>query len=223
MATDWQQLLNTAHAGGKNRWFRKSAGFDTFMESGFDEQGFPIGVPLVRHEDAFTMQSLSERSVAERNARMRREAIATLEGGLGVMESFRPGGASGLAAGLYSQKANLMFQDQVQAPDLMADFRRHRAHEERSRVKKAQQFGAIGGGLQALGLATSLIPGAGPFIGAGLALPGSSLSRWRWPRSGPYPDREPDCAYAVADYWSGTAAGPRTRPGADLPTDRATA
>lgn len=138
----------------------------------FDDLGYtqhlPMGGigPFAQYE--------AERIVAQRNAELMRQAVAAIgdsrSGALGLMESYRPGGAASLASGIHMQAgmgiANMLAASRTQAPDLLYTHRRDRARRARQQAKRASLIGGLG--------SLAMIGGAaigGP-VGIGLAIAG---------------------------------------------------
>lgn len=186
-----------------------------YQFSGYDEQGFPIGVPLVPARDALFHQFQSERVVAARNAQRRRDAIRSMGQAREVFESFRPGGVSALAAGIYGNQAQMMFNDQIAAPDLMSDFRRHEQFKQRQRARKASNMALAGNIIKAAGIV------AAPFTGGASLLAGPAVDALApgqtYPSAGP---GEPGSgAQPGAPFKPGTTStlGAQQQPGQQQP------
>lgn len=144
--------------------------------SGYDDQGFPVDAAGNRIDFAppagiaARIQQGAEGSVADRNARFRQDGRDSLMGAQGLLESYRPGGGASLQSGIYAQQAQMLYNDQVQAPDLMFDYRRNEAFNERSAQRKANDTAlGIQAGLAALTAITGGVGGlaAGAAAGAG--------------------------------------------------------
>lgn len=142
----------------------------------FDQFGFPLHLP--EGGIAPFAQYESERIVAQRNAELMRQAVAAIgdarAGALGLMESYRPGGAASLASGIQMQAgmgiANMLAASRTQAPDLLYQYRRDRARRARQQAKQASLLGGIG----SLAMIGGAIAG-GP-VGIALAAGGGLLA-----------------------------------------------
>lgn len=136
-------------------------------------QGNPIGSPehLLRYQ--WRADQLTEQ---RRNQlyEMGRGAITNATNrGLGLFESYRPGGAAALASGLFqfqgSGLANLYGNQaaNLQSPDMLSDMRRDAAAKAAMAQEKAKKMAVAGTAVSAIGVA------AAPFTGgASLALVG---------------------------------------------------
>ena len=133
-------------------------------------------------------QYLAEKRTAERNQRLMEqgmdatrarteEAGGALQQGLGLLQSYRPGGAAALASGSYSQMANMIYGQggreadiysamRTEAPDLMFRYREHQRKSANRRAKRARIMGLVG---TAIGAAATIATGgaAAPLMAMG--------------------------------------------------------
>lgn len=125
-------------------------------------------------------QYRSEQIVSHRNADLMQRAVDTIgqasQNALGLMESYRPGGAASLASGIQMQagmgQANMLAASRTNAPDLLGNWREDRAIDARNRQDKMSYMQM---GTQLLGAAIGAI-GPGLFPGGAGKAPGTQGS-----------------------------------------------
>lgn len=188
----------------------------------FDELGFTQGKMPEGHHAAGA-QYASEQIVARRNAELMQQAVDAIggasQGALGLLESYRPGGAASLASGIQMQAgmgmANMLAGSRTEAPDLMFNRREREAQMARNRQDKMTYL-QMGTQLasSAMGMIPGLLPGAGAAgkagsnvwdaLGAGLQGAGAAMAGRGYEPPGP----------AGADMGKPGSQGAPTQPGA---------
>lgn len=142
---------------------RRQSQYDQWLQAagGLDAQGFArnprAGAPPA--EIADRIQALSEKTVSDTNATRRADALGSLQGGLGLLERSRPGGAAALASPFYSQMSNVQMNSQTEAPDMLANVRAQQQTAARKAARGAKNMQIAGGVLQAVATV------AAPFTG----------------------------------------------------------
>lgn len=165
---------------------RKASPYGTFDQRGVGDvqwdpnTGMPIGLTgAIDPRNALAFQQRANEMVALRNQRRRSDASAFLEQGLRASETFRPGGYAAMSSGLYGQRAQLAFQDQIDAPDLLAGYREQTrvdtANAQRRAAKRAFLGNAISsiaslGAAAMTGGGSAAAAAAGAGVGASMAL-----------------------------------------------------
>jgi len=118
-----------------------------------NELGFPETLP--GPETAPLIQFLSEKTVAQRNQSLGRQATGVLTSGLNSLQAYRPGGAQALLSNTYGQLANSYLAQQTQAPNLLHSLEMMMYGQSMSQAKKSgrQSFygQAAGGAFEFLG------------------------------------------------------------------------
>lgn len=153
---------------------------DPYAISWDPETGLPVGLRGPPGEaQGLRYQFRADELTRQRNVRQRQAAQGYLDQAVRMSESFRPGGFAAVNAGLYSQKAQLAFNDQMESPDMLSQYRSDEAANARRRTRNAGYLAAAGSLLgSAVGAATSIAAGGmagGPAPTAG-APPGLALS-----------------------------------------------
>lgn len=142
---------------------RRQSAYDQWLQEagGLDAQGFArnprAGAPPA--EIADRIQALSEKTVSDTNATRRADALGSLQGGLGLLERSRPGGAAALASPFYSQMSNVQMNSQTEAPDMLANVRAQQGLAAKKAARGAKNMQIAGGVLQAVATV------AAPFTG----------------------------------------------------------
>jgi hypothetical protein len=154
-----------------------------------DERGFTNRLPPAPIAPYVQLQA--ERAAAERNSRLVRDALGWQQQGLANLQTYRPGGVAALQSPYYSQMSQITLADRGEAPDLMFDWRRDEAFQERRRQSRARRraglaaaggavLGAVAGGLgaESLGISTAAGIAGGAALGTGIgsAIAGSPQS-----------------------------------------------
>lgn len=154
-------------AGQRGRYAQqRSEVYDAQGNLILDDQGYTPTLP--GKEVAVQAQYGSEKFIAGRNAGLRRDALASLRGGLGNLQSYRPGGAAALASPFYSQQADVLMNSQQDVPDLLHDVRA----DAQAKADRARRIGqAIQVGATVIGAAATIATGgvAAPLAGALIA------------------------------------------------------
>lgn len=119
---------------------------------GVDELGFPDQGKNPPGEIADQVQLLAERTVARRNARLDDDALAALQGGLGNLQSYRPGGAAAMASPYYSQMAQVLQNSKTSAPDLLYNSRLDAQRKASKAARQASNMQIAGAVIQAAGM-----------------------------------------------------------------------
>lgn len=168
--------------------------------------GMPIGLTgAVDPRNALAFQQHANELTATRNQGRRNDASAFLEQATTQSQTFRPGGYATMGAGLWSQRAQLAFGDQIEAPDLLAGYRERKSVDAANAQRRAAKMNFAGGLLQAAipllgggggGAAALALPGAAPAAGGG------GQSRMGAPQEGGYGDSP-----GMAESGGGAAMG----------------
>lgn len=152
-------------------------------------------------------QYASEKYIAAKNAAIRGDALHTLQGGLGLLEEYRPGGAAALTSPYYQNMAQVLMQSQLEAPDLLSEVRRH-AQGTANRRARTAQYAQIGGAL--LTAAGAALGGpAGALVGAGAGAALQSQVKQPPPNVGDVPESAqgaPGAGFAFSQPAGGGAA-----------------
>lgn len=199
-------LLGNPFSSGKRKRNRGRA-YDEQRAEIYDDQG-----NLILDEQGYTpvmpgryvaraAQYESERFVAKRNAQIRADALHALKGGLGLLSSYRPGGAAALTSPYFANMANVLMNSQIETPDLLANVRRAAQASAAKRARTAQA-------LQIAGTAVGAIFG-GP---AGAAI-GGALGSAAAPAAVPSSVTEPASASDAYGGGPGMVADPGTSGG----------
>lgn len=133
---------------------------------GLDEFGIPRGAEPPPAEFAPMLQFQAERMAFERNRRLEGDADAAVQSAQGTFESYRPGGAAALAAGIHARRADVLLASRAEAPDLLFDWRREQEFKARKAARQASYMQFAG---QVVGAAAT-VAGAALTGGASLAL-----------------------------------------------------
>lgn len=129
--------------------------------------GMPIGLTgAVDPRNALAYQQHANELTATRNQGRRNDAAAFLEQATTQSQTFRQGGYATMGAGLWSQRAQLAFGDQIEAPDLLAGYREQKGVDAANAQRRAAKMNFAGGLLQA---AIPLLGGGGGGAAAALA------------------------------------------------------
>lgn len=136
--------------------------------------GMPInanGPPS--NDQALAYQYKAQELIRRRQQALWGDAANSIQQGIGLMTSYRPGGSAALASGLYQSRANV-FQNQaasLEEPDLMSIYREDKQIQADREARRARnmQFAMSAAGIVA-GIATGgagfgLLAGAGALIG----------------------------------------------------------
>lgn len=118
---------------------------------GVDSLGFPTSGKNPPAEIADQVQLLAERNVAQRNAGLNQDALSALQGGLGQLQSYRPGGAAAMASPYYSQMAQVLQNSQTQAPDLLYNSRLQAQQKAKKAARQASNMQIAGAVISAAG------------------------------------------------------------------------
>ena len=132
----YDKLKGTRHSSQAESWGR--LGVDPTTGSGFDEYGFPTSGQLPDGHIGAQAQLFADRQAARRNAGLGRDAYNTLQGGLGHLESFRPGSAVAMTSPFYGNMAQSLLANRMEAPDLMHHTRNDAAMRARKSARRAQ-------------------------------------------------------------------------------------
>lgn len=124
--------------------------------------------PLVPAQYARGYQAISDRAIWQQRQRMMGQGIQYAQGALGLLQSYRPGGAAAMEAGQYNVLAGLQFDRaaNTQPIDLLSDLRRHEAASYASSANRAQErnLGVQIGAALINAVASYYAPGASTFI-----------------------------------------------------------
>ncbi len=102
------------------------------------ESGLPMGFSDFPDAGrALEFQAYNTRLVAEKNARLRRDAMNYLRQGRTLTESFRPGGASSLMQGNYRAMASTALSSQIEETDMLPRFREQAGEDARRAAESA--------------------------------------------------------------------------------------
>jgi len=149
------KIVKTFDRGTQGRFLRFLKGKPGIDRSGYDQRspdevqwdpdtGMPIG--LIGPPDpglALAYQQRANEVAAQHNAASRNDAQTYLAQGVRSSETFRPGGYGAVASGLYSQRANAAFQDQIDPADMMAGSRDFAIQQQNRAQKQAQTLGYV--------------------------------------------------------------------------------
>ena len=140
------------------------------QSGGLDELGYSRNGINPPGEIADRVQAQSESIVGHRNARLNEDALGALQGGLGQLQSYRPGGAAAMASPYYSQMAQVLQNSQTQAPDLLhfsrtdAEMKARKASRNSANMQIAGTV--IGAAATVAGAALAVPTGGGSMVGA---------------------------------------------------------
>ncbi len=152
--------------------------------------GMPIGLTgAVDPRNALAYQQHANELTATRNQGRRNDAAAFLEQATTQSQTFRPGGYAAMGAGLWSQRAQLAFGDQIEAPDLLAGYRERKsvdaANAQRRAAKMNFASGLLTAGIPLLGGGGAAAPAA---LAAKTSPGGGTASSMGAPEGGGYSD-----------------------------------
>jgi hypothetical protein len=133
---------------------------------GVDSLGFPTSGKNPPAEIADQVQLLAERNVAQRNAGLNQDAFSALQGGLGQLQSYRPGGAAAMASPYYSQMAQVLQNSQTQAPDLLYNSRLQAQQKAKKAARQASNMQIAGAVISAAGAVLAPATGGASLLGA---------------------------------------------------------
>lgn len=131
---------------------------------GVDELGFPDSGKNPPGEIADQVQLLAERAVARRNSRLDQDALAAIQGGLGNLQSYRPGGAAAMASPFYSQMAQVLQNSKTSAPDLLYNSRLDAQRKAAKAARQASNMQIAGAVIQAAGTVLAPMTGGASII-----------------------------------------------------------
>lgn len=163
---DPSQSLGWGRYAGMQNYRREVDRFNFLSSEGqnpVNELGFAQDLPP--WETGLHYQYAADKAAAERNAQLSRDASARIGQGIDLLQTYRPGGAASLASGMYGQQANAILSGKAEAPDVLAEWRRHEDFQARRRGNNARRTSQIIGGIAAAG---SLAAGIGG-LAAGLS------------------------------------------------------
>lgn len=125
-------------------------------------------------EVALGYQYRAQEIIRRRQNALWGDAANSIQQGIGLMSSYRPGGSAALASGLFQNKANI-YQNQaasLEEPDLMSQYRDAKSSDADKAAKQARniQLGLSAASLVA-GVATG---GAGFFLGGAAGAAGAA-------------------------------------------------
>lgn len=135
---------------------KKKRGVDTTPDPyslEWDPQtGMPIGLkgpPSAAMAGRY--QYRAEEIAAQRRASLQQGALGTMNQGMNLFESFRPGGAAQLAQGQFAQKAGMQLgiAAMTEAPDMLFNYREDAARRAERAAKKARDANIFGSIVQA--------------------------------------------------------------------------
>lgn len=155
---------------GKSQNYQSGASVDekranmTAQFGGVDELGFPDSGKNPPGEIADQIQLLAERTVARRNSRLDQDALAALQGGLGQLQSYRPGGAAAMASPYYSQMAQVLQGSKTSAPDLLYNSRLDAQRKASKASRQASNMQIAGAVIQAAGTILAPVTGGASLL-----------------------------------------------------------
>lgn len=144
----------------------------------WDENGFPVG-PMPRGRYALDYQYEANRRTAARREGLWNDANRSIQMGLDLFQSYRPGGSAALASGLFQSQANAfgIRAQSLEAPDLLIDYRRDAQAKADIEAKRAtrinQVIGAAGAVASVVGAVGALSGGSVPPVSANITVPGT--------------------------------------------------
>lgn len=144
----------------------------------WDQQtGLPIGMkgpPSARMAGRY--QYRAEEIAAQRRAALQQGALGTMNQGMNLFESFRPGGAAQLAQGQFAQKANMQLgiAAMTEAPDMLFNYREDAARRAERAAKKARDANIFGSIVQAAATIGGAVIGGPAGAVAGNAVGGAA-------------------------------------------------
>jgi hypothetical protein len=145
---------------------RQQRGASGYYDETLDEFGYSDILPDASF--ALTAQHRADAQAARRNDMLAQQAGMTQREGLGNLQTYRPGGASALTSGYYTNMSNLLLERRTDAPDLLGRYREQIQADAKKEAKRAQnkQLAVAAGGA----LLTAATAGmAGPAAAAGVA------------------------------------------------------
>lgn len=161
--------------GGKARSYESP---DPYSVQWDPRTGMPIGLqgpPGAHQARAYQYRAMEM-------ARQRRESLwgsaeGAVRGGMNLFQSYRPGGAASLAAGLQSQLGSMYaaHAGSITEPDMGGELRRYEQEQANRAAERAQQLGAITGLFQAGAGILGTIAG-GPVGGAAASAAAGALT-----------------------------------------------
>lgn len=132
---------------------------------GVDRYGLPRNPSALMpdHELGPHVQFAADVARIRRNRRLEDDAFGAQQGALGLLESYRPGGAAAMASGVHSRMSDILLASRTdETPDYLFRYREHKAHEAQKAARRASQLKAVG---TIAGIAASFI---NPALGAGI-------------------------------------------------------
>src|SRR5689334_11368455 len=183
---------------GFNDWFRQKQRTeayttpDPYTIQWDPDTGLPIGLKgPPKGNFAPQYQWHAKEMAAQYNARKKRDAMAFLNQGARIAESFRPGGYAGtVGSGLYQARANLAANDTLDEPDVLAGWRDEEAFRARKRARKAGLI-QLGGSILTSGLTAAGAMYGGPAGAAAGNQAGQSVTQGLQAASGASPTSPP--------------------------------
>lgn len=149
---EWQTRMQQAQFGlGPWGATGNVPGGSGMTELGFPKSGMlpPSGPGGVIAAEA---QLQAERAVQEYNQRLGAQASQVLRQGMANFQSYRPGGAASLMAGLYGQQAQTYLNRRTDyVPDLMFHARREAEFQARRRARRGAYLGFAGNMIGSIG------------------------------------------------------------------------
>jgi hypothetical protein len=139
---------------------QKNALQDDYGNWEFDENGYFRSLPGRRV--GLEAQYATDAFVARRNRESREAAIGAMRKGMGLLESYRPGGQASLASGMYQGLAEYHYRNQIETPDQLVKWRDAIRKKAQNRATQARTMQAI-----AAGVATIATFGVGLAAGVG--------------------------------------------------------
>lgn len=150
---------------------------DQFGNWAFDENGYLPEAPGRRV--GMEAQYATNRYTAARNRESREAAIGAMRKGMGLLESYRPGGQASLASGMYQGLAEYHYRNQVEAPDQLAKWRdaiRAKAQHRATQARTMQAVAAAVAGVATMGVGLAAGAGLGMAAMGGLSTAAGAMA-----------------------------------------------
>ena len=150
---------------------------DQFGNWAFDENGYLPEAPGRRV--GMEAQYATNRYTAARNRESREAAIGAMRKGMGLLESYRPGGQASLASGMYQGLAEYHYRNQVEAPDQLAKWRdsiRQKAQHRATQARTMQAVAAAVAGVATMGVGLAAGAGLGMAAMGGLSTAAGTMA-----------------------------------------------